>query len=350
MDVDNKKRKKYIEGLRVDFKKGARVEYYPDAPDLKKNDVEIEAIFQHYINSQEEQFTNYLNYMHAVLCELKRFGIVSDYTRFMARIKGLDSALTNDSSKPLNDVFGLEVDTATEGEAIIVNELFSAGLHRTRDVVYNKTNGYIAHHYSGFPEKNNDGIVERTKLLFSENRPSSQEMFEEYKKNLLLRDKEKLTPTEEKRVIRYIKKYKKELEVFMKNVKRTVKGEKLEEMLENLTKIEEDYKKTLGNDDEIQPIIECQIKTIAVAISANLGSANHGEYKGDLIEQIQKEYEEEGIKEIRNKLPYRMFRADLEKDKQGKPKPLKILSAAEMLKALYPSIILSEKDEMQIER
>lgn len=329
-----------------EFKDGLKVEYEKLAPLYEVNDIEVEDIYEHYIRSQQKQFKAYIDFMNAELCVLKHYGIVSDYTRFLARIKGFDSAVNNDGQKPLNDVFGLEIDTATEGEAAFVSEIFNSTLNITREIIYNKDNGYRAHHFSGYAKKGN--IAEKIDKLFD--MPCNNEIIlEEYKNNLSSRDKEKLDDKSYEDLQEYIASSYKELKEYIKLIKRTVKDNKLEAMKAELTKIEQEYQENekIDEDDGNQPIIECQVKSILVAILANLGSANHGDYKGEDISQVQAEYDKEG--ELpRNKLPYRMYKSALTTDENGIPNPFKLLSKEEMAKALYPSLILKSRQEKEI--
>lgn len=329
-----------------EFRDGLKVEYEKLAPLYEVNDIEAEEIYEHYIRSQQKQFKAYIDFMNSVLCVLKHYGIVSDYTRFLARIKGFDSALSNDGQKPLNDVFGLEVDTATEGEAAFVSEIFNSTLNLTREIIYNKDNGYKAHHFSGYAKMGN--ISEKVDKLFNMS-CNDEIILDEYKNNLSNRDKEKLDDKSYEDLQEYIKASYKELEEYIKLIKRTVKDEKLEAMKVELTKIEQEYqeKEKIAEDNGNQPIIECQVKSILVAILANLGSANHGDYKGEDISEVQEEYDKEG-KLPRNKLPHRMYKSDLTTDENGKPNKFKLLSQEEMSKALYPSLILKSRHEKEI--
>ena len=87
-----------------DFRDGLKVE------ELKLNDIQKQQIYQKSIvEPQEPGFIEYMNFLNSILCILKQYGIVSDYTRFMGRIKSLESAIKNDEKKVLNDVFGLEI-------------------------------------------------------------------------------------------------------------------------------------------------------------------------------------------------------------------------------------------------
>lgn len=331
-----------------EFKEGLKVDDEKLAPLYEVNDIEAEDIYEHYIKSQQKQFKAYIDFMNAELCVLKHYGIVSDYTRFLARIKGFDSAINNDGQKPLNDVFGLEVDTATEGEAAFVSEIFNSTLNRTRELVYNKENGYRAHHFSGYAKMGN--IAKKVDKLFDMTF-DSEEILTEYKNNLSIRDKEKLNDKSYEDLQEYINSSYKALEEYIQLIKRTVKGDKLKAMKSEMRKIEQEYQKSqkIGKDkdDGNQPIIECQVKTILVAILANLGSANHGDYKGEDISEVQQEYDKEG-RLPRNKLPYRMYKSALTTDENGIPNQFKLLSKEKMAKALYPSLILKSREEKEI--
>lgn len=322
----------FREGLKVD--NNGRIGEL--SPLYKTNDIEKEELYNEYVTGQKEHFEAYLNYMNKQLWVLKQYGIVSDYTRFLARIKSVDSAISNDGQKALNDVFGLEVDTATSAEAEFVSILFKESLDKTKEVVHNKSNGYQAYHYSGYPTSGN--ISKKVEEMFNV-AYTADERYKSYME--MVTPKEEMTEEKQKEIREYCEKSAIEFDNYIDLIKKTVKGKNYNNLINEL-KIEEDkYNVLLKNkkNSEYQPIIECQFKTINVAILANLGSASHGEYKGDDIEKIQEEYDRNG-ELARSKLPLRMYRSNIGTDRNGNPKPLKLLSRDEMIHALFPSLIL----------
>lgn len=332
---------KFKEGLKVED--NGRVGKL--APMYDINDMEKEVLYEEFVTSQKPQFEAYLNYMNKQLWILKQYGIVSDYTRFLARIKSVDSAIGNDGRKALNDVFGVEVDAATPGEVEFISLLFRDTLSKTKEVVHNKSNGYQAYHYSGYPTSGNvRDIID--KLFYAPD--TEDDRYEQYMNILTEQQKEELTEEKKENIKQYCKKFHDVFDIYINSIKKTVKGEKFKQMKKELKTAEIEYNnmvKKKGYND-LQPIIECQFKTIDVAILANLGSASHGEYKGEDIEILQEEYDRNG-ELARSKLPLRMYRSNIGTDNNGNPKPLKLLSRDEMIHALYPSLILRRENQVQ---
>ena len=103
--------------------------------------------------------------------------------------------------------------------------------------------------------------------------------------------------------------------------------------------------KNTGTENYFQPIIECQFKTIQVAIEANIGSSSHGDYKGEDMNKIQKEYDAMGGLPL-SRLPI-MYKSNLETDGNGQAIPPRLLSSDETAKALYPSLIVNKKGKVK---
>ncbi len=312
------------------------------------NDTEKEGVYREFVDSQKKHFESYINFLNAELCTLKHYGIVSDFTKFLARIKSIESSIRNDNSKALNDVFGIEVNAATPGESDFVVTLFSDTLTRTREVVHNKENKYIAHHYSGYPNAGN--IVTKLEEMFeTTHEPTS--MFEKYMKNIPDKVKEEMSEGDIDRLKNYFDKFCVDLNGYTTVIKRNVSGEKLRELKKDLRKIEQEYhkiEKLKNGANYHQPIIEGQFKTIQTAIEANIGSASHGDYKGEDMKMIQKEYDQRGGIPL-SRLPI-MYRSNLETDENGDPIPPRILSSDETAKALYPSLIVKKKGERGVNK
>lgn len=88
-------------------------------------------------------------------------------------------------------------------------------------------------------------------------------------------------------------------------------------------------------DTTLFPVIECQFKTIAVAIEANTGTAAHIDYKGIDPEEIQANYDKgEFIQGY-----------DIPQMWVSKDNKMKKLSSDETLKKLYPFLNISKKKE-----
>lgn len=317
-------------------------------PTYTLNDTEREGVYKDFVDLQKKHFESYINFLNAELCTLKHYGIVSDFTKFLARIKSVESSVKNDKIKALNDVFGIEIDSATPGEVNFIVTLFSDTLARTREVVHNKENKYVAHHYSGYPKAGN--IVTKLEEMFDTTyEPIS--MFEEYIEHIPIKVKEQMSEGDIDKLKSYFDNFCVDLNEYTTVIKRTVNGDKLKELKKDLRKIEKEYhkiEKLKDGDNYHQPIIEGQFKTIQTAIEANIGCASHGKYKGEDMKTIQKEYDQRGGIPL-SRLPV-MYRSNLETDENNNPIPPKILSSDETAKALYPSLIVKKKGERGVNK
>ena len=319
-----------------DFKKRIKVSIISDFT----TDMERIEVFRNFVDSQKSHFENYINFINNELCVLKSYRIVSDYTKLLARIKSLESSIRNDERKALNDIFGIEVDSATPGEFAFVVMLLKDTLEETREFVHNKDNGYVAHHYSGYPKAGN--IVQRFEEMLSKTY-EPEEMMEEYMKKMPAATKENV---DTEKLNAYYEKFCNDLNGYLDKIRGLIKGERLKNLKTKLRKVEQDYHKTekLKTGEfisEYQPIIEGQFKTIQVAIEANIGTASHGDYKGEKIETIQKEFDKNGGFPF-SRMPT-MYVSELKWDQDGKPIPPRILSSREAAAQLYPSLIVDDR-------
>lgn len=319
-----------------DFKERIKYDVY------NANDTEKEMLYRSFVDSQKSHFESYIKFINAELCTLKHFRIVSDFTRFLARIKSEESSIHNDNrdNKALNDVFGLEIDTATTGEYAFLVELFKETLKQTKEKPHNKNNKYVAHHYSGHPKIGDVSV--RIEEIF-DSKYDSDEEYEKYMNGVPNVEKERLTDDDKKRIKVYYKNYCDSLNDYISITKKNVKGKKLEALKRELKTIQQWYYDVEKIEDtkEYQPIIEGQFKTIQTAIEANLGAANHGDYKRESIAKIQQEYDRDGRFPL-SRLPI-MYMSSLETDKNGRAIPPRLLSSEETAKVMYPSLILKSR-------
>ena len=314
------------------FRKSMKVE--------ELNDQQKVRIYEKFRGEQEEQFEQYMNYINELLCILKDYRIVSDFTKFTARVKSTESAIKNDSEKALDDVFGMEVDFATPGEKAFVSEIIKGTLKQTKEKVHIKRNGYIAYHSSGYPDAQSNIVDILEKIL---NEPmDDKRQFEKYYSNLPAQKKENMNEEKEKKIRQYFNEEKESLKKYIEDIKGRMSDKYIKSLKEKLKNIEMSYKKNLelkrGEEFSI-PIVEFQLKIIQVAIEANMGTASHGLYKGEDSSAMQKEYDEANGKIPLSKIPT-MYSSDLERDADGKAIPPRILSSEATLGKLYPYLIL----------
>ena len=327
-----------------DFKDGLKVDNYNLAPDLKITDTAGADIYQEFVLKQKTPFLEYLNYLNELLIILKDYRIVSDYTQLSARIKSTESAVKNDNTKALNDVFGIEIDFATPGEEAFIIVIIKKTLNKTKENVHNKANGYIAHHYSGYPAFLQESNKKLIQTDLEEYNP--RKMIEEYFENLSEKSIEKLTEEQIVELKAYFTTYADNLRKYTDTINNYLTKQEILNLNKSLLALEKSYKKSIkGQPSEYIPIIECQFKTIQVAIEANIGSASHGDYKGVNMTEIQKEYNSpNGIPLSR--IPI-MFYSELKRNANGEVVEPKQLSSDETLRKLYPSLRTNNNIKMQ---
>ena len=103
-------------------------------------------LYNNYVYSQREGFEKIMNFINDLTNHLKEEGKISDLFEIRARIKAPKSAIHNDPNKALNDVFGMEIITATETELKVVMEAISEYMKKVKEKDHDKSNGYKAFH------------------------------------------------------------------------------------------------------------------------------------------------------------------------------------------------------------
>lgn len=329
-----------------DFKEGLKPKNYKLQPIYKVDDEEKEVLYEKYCEHQIEPFEAYLDFVNKIMCTLKHYRIVTGRTNFTARIKAIDSALENDQTKTLNDVFGMGINAGIAGESELLYLLFSSGLSETKNIVHNKENGYAAHHFSGYPKAGN--LSEKLKQILSTPYDGNEE-YDKYFNSLSEHEKEKNKGKEED-IREYFVEYYQKLNEYITKKNKIVKGAKLKELEKEIKTIENEYyklQKLKGKDNFYQPIIEIQFKTIAVYEEATNGTADHGDYKGIKIEDIQEEYDRSGRLPL-SRLPLRMYESNIEIDEYGNPLPVKrIKDRDEKAAKTYPFLVVTKKNREQ---
>lgn len=312
---------------------------------LKLNDQQKVRIYEKFKSQQENQFELYINYINEVLCILKDYRIVSDFTRFTARTKATQSAIENDGKKALDDVFGMEIDYGTIGERDFVTELIKSTLHIGKEKIHDKDNGYQAYHCSGYPISDKS-IVDSLELLINREINPDEE-YRKYYDSLSEKQKKKV---DKKKIVELFTRFKKHFELFSEATKRRLSEKYIKQLRRDLKRTETVYLeqqraliKKEGSTNYI-PIIELQAKTIEVAIKSNIGQKEirHDHYKGQKTENVQKIYDKlEGNIPL-SEVPT-MYKSSLRRDSEGRIIPPRLLSSDETLKILYPDLIVKPK-------
>lgn len=311
---------------------------------FEPNDQQKAKLYETYKNQQEGQFELYINYINEVLCILKDYRIVSDFTKFNARIKAPESAIANDDEeKALDDVFGMEVDFATPGEKFFVSELIKGTLNTIQEKIHKKDNGYEAYHLMGHPVSKK--VIVNTFENLLNRKIDPKEEFDIFYEGLSEKNRQ-LTDSEKEKKMKYFEEFKDSFEPYSSSIKTRMSDKYMRQLKNDLQIAEEVYlqkQEETGSNENI-PFIEFQSKTIQVAIEANIGEARHDGYKGLTSEEMQKVYDALNGKIPLSQVPT-MYTSDLKRDENGKIIPMRIRSSHKTLKTLYPGLITKRARE-----
>lgn len=309
-----------------------QIKYY------EPNDQQKAELYESFRNEQKGQFLLYINYINEMLCILKDYRIVSDFTKFNARIKAPESAINNDNGdKALDDVFGMEVDFATPGEKFFVSELIKGTLNTVQEKIHKKDNGYEAYHVMGYPVSKN--VIVQTFENLLNRKIDPKEEFDRFYEGLSEKNRQ-ITDAEKEKKMKYFDEFKDSFEPYSSYIKTRMNERYFSQLKEDLQIAEEVYlqkQKEAGINENI-PFIEFQSKTIQVAIEANIGEARHDKYKGLTSEEMQEVYDNSNGKIPLSQVPT-MYTSDLKRDDDGEIIPMKMRSSTKTLETLYSGLI-----------
>lgn len=103
-------------------------------------------LYGEFVTMQRPGFEKMMNLVNNWVNELSKNGQISELFEIRARIKAIESAVYNDARKALDDVFGMEIITATEEEVEIIVSKILENTEVVREKNHNKKNGYKAQH------------------------------------------------------------------------------------------------------------------------------------------------------------------------------------------------------------
>lgn len=309
------------------------------------NDKQKEKLYEQFVDQQREQFELYINYINELLIVLKDYRIVSDFTKVKARIKATESAISNDSEKALDDVFGIEIDFATPGEKDFVSGIIKGTMNVVKEKIHKKDNGYEAYHFSGYPTSKKVIIEVFEELINKTIEP--EEEYKNYYDKLSQKNRDIADLNKEKNM-QYYTELKENFESYSKAIKNRMNGVYMEDLKKELQEVETKYLEIQRNasSENYIPIIEAQSKLIQVAIEANLGEASHDEYKGFTSEEMQKKYDALGGKIPLSELPA-VYTSDLKRDEYGNIIPMILRSSHKTLEIIYPGLITNRHRRRQ---
>lgn len=302
------------------------------------NDQQKAELYEIFRNEQKGQFLLYINYINEVLCILKDYRIVSDFTKYNARIKAPDSAIPNDDiENVLDDVFGIEVDFGTKGEKFFVSEIIKATLNTVRQKIHKKDNGYDAYHVMGYPVSKNVLVPALENLL--EKKINPNEEYQKFYESLAEKDREKFEPEKDKKM-NFFDEQKEALDSFSTSVKK-IDEYYLNQLKMDLQEVEDKYlkKQNAITTNEYIPVIEFQSKTIDVAARADSWEEDigHDKYKGISSKEMQKIYDSSKGKIPTSEVP-QMY-TGLKRDENGKICPMRLRSINSTLRKMNPQLI-----------
>ena len=102
--------------------------------------------YNEYVESQRKGFISIMNFINNRITNLIEQGRISDFIQIRSRIKAPESALKNDDTKALDDIFGMEIITATEEEYDTIIRNLTPYMIKTKCKNHDKPNGYKAKH------------------------------------------------------------------------------------------------------------------------------------------------------------------------------------------------------------
>lgn len=113
------------------------------------NKVHGKHLYNKFIMQQEDEFICVMNFVNGIINEMIKNREITSFTQVRARIKSEKSVLQNDPLKAVDDVFGMEIVTATEKEYEKVIEKLKTYMSVSPvkpPRLHNKPNGYKATH------------------------------------------------------------------------------------------------------------------------------------------------------------------------------------------------------------
>jgi hypothetical protein len=259
------KRKQFIAKFATQVE-GIRSEKLKEDYNSKKTSIgEMVDGYMKYILDLGEGFIQFAEAYNQCI-EIAKYNEILGEAKLKVRIKDFSSSYSNTERKALDDVFGMQVATDTEGNKeffILFNYLIFKMLKCKK---YDKSNGYVAYHHLGDYSPKNTGDIKKTIIDIVAN-----EKAKEYKSS-------QNTSKE------YHNVFKKLPSEILKSNKFNRMVETLQEMLELIQLIDLEPSQI--------PIIEFHIMTIEAEEEAIRGTASHDKYKNGQDEIIRKFFNE----------------------------------------------------------
>lgn len=217
------------------------------------------------------EFLNFAEAYNQALQAVKKTGTI--FSTLTVRIKDFSSARSNSDKKELDDMFGMEVATATElekEEVILFNEILFNNAKTKEWKKTEKEGGYAAFHSTGYPEMKEFENLQEKIVEIIENTQTEQWTTSSKKQK-------------ERKKVKVFKELQYEIKDSHKLLKLTTTMERM------LTKVAES-----NLNFDILPMIECHFLTLEKQREAIIGNAAHHKYKDALTEPTIKVLYENG--------------------------------------------------------
>lgn len=271
--MDNERRKEFIQQFAADVNQIARKEFYKRIEDeaTKPTIGEVVDGYKGFIYDLGGSFLEIAeNYNQCI--QIAKMNKLIGYGRLKARIKDFSSSSINSEKKELDDIFGIELVTATEFEKEVLMLFNHLAFNINRDKKFNKPSGYVAYHCMGDFSPEEGPLKEKIRQTIEQTKTKE---YKYSKADPSYKNRKNLVP-----LFPNLREYISET----KNMKELTRV--LEEMLE--------YISLSDVSKENTPVIEFHFLTIEKEQEALTGvKANHANYKKTNTKLIE-EYFKQG--------------------------------------------------------
>lgn len=134
----------------------------------KRNQMEDLYVYNKFIMQQEDEFVKIMNFVNDIINDLIENRKITAFTQVRARIKSQKSVLQNDPIKAVDDVFGMEIITATEQEYKKIVEALKVWMSVQKEKHHDKENGYKATHLAMTLKKEHINAVDIKECKYEE--------------------------------------------------------------------------------------------------------------------------------------------------------------------------------------
>jgi len=231
--------------------------------------------YKRFIQDMGGKFIEFAEAYNEVLKVAKEYGHIN--SNLTVRIKDFSSSHSNTDNKELDDMFGMEIATATEEQKEIITLFNELIFNNLKSKIWNKTEeegGYSAYHSMGTIQLSNDEDLKSKIIDIVENKVV-EEWTSSKDKNIEPENRKKISPY-------------KNLKILIENPL------ELKWLVAMIKKMIETLQSRVCDIEDI-PMIECHLLTLEKQEEAITGNAAHSKYKKGLEEKIQQLFEDEKL-------------------------------------------------------